>query len=35
MNENAIHMLKSVSDTICDSFIITTKDGSCVIYLDW
>lgn len=31
MNENAIHMLKSVSDTICDSFIITTKDGKVIV----
>ena len=33
MNQNAIHMLKSVEDTICDSFIITTADGK-VIAID-
>ncbi|MBQ6267535.1 MAG: TIM barrel protein [Clostridia bacterium] len=31
MNENAIHMLKSVTDTICDSFIITTEDGKVIV----
>ena len=33
MNQNAIHMLQSVEDTICDSFIITTADGR-VIAID-
>ncbi len=33
MNKNAIHMLQSVEDTICDSFIITTEDGK-VIAID-
>ena len=33
MNQNAIHMLQSVEDTICDSFIITTEDGK-VIAID-
>lgn len=33
MNKNAVHMLKSVEDTICDSFIITTDDGK-VIAID-
>ncbi len=33
MNVNAIHMLQSVEDTICDSFIITTEDGK-VIAID-
>ena len=33
MHKNAIHMLKSVQDTICDSFIITTEDGK-VIAID-
>ena len=33
MNRNAIHMLQSVEDTICDSFIITTEDGK-VIAID-
>jgi len=33
MNQNAIHMLKSVENTICDSFIITTADGK-VIAID-
>ncbi|MBR3553420.1 MAG: TIM barrel protein [Clostridia bacterium] len=28
---NAIHMLKSVEDTICDSFIITTEDGKVIV----
>ncbi len=31
MNRNAIHMLKSVTDTICDSFIITTEDGKVIV----
>ena len=31
MNQNAIHMLKSVTDTICDSFIITTEDGKVIV----
>ncbi len=31
MNKNAIHMLKSVTDTICDSFIITTEDGKVIV----
>lgn len=30
MNQNAIHMLQSVEDTICDSFIITTADGKVI-----
>ena len=30
MNKNAIHMLKSVEDTIGDSFIITTEDGKVI-----
>ncbi|MBQ6420215.1 MAG: MBL fold metallo-hydrolase [Clostridia bacterium] len=30
MNKNAIHMLKSVTDTIGDSFIITTADGKVI-----
>ncbi|MBQ6264952.1 MAG: TIM barrel protein [Clostridia bacterium] len=30
-NRNAIHMLKSVTDTICDSFIITTDDGKVIV----
>ena len=33
MNINAIHQLKSVTDTICDSYIITTEDGK-VIAID-
>ena len=33
MNKNAIHMLRSTQDTICDSFIITTEDGK-VIAID-
>ena len=33
MNQNAIHMLKSVTNTIGDSFLITTEDGK-VIVLD-
>lgn len=33
MNQNAIHMLESVDDTIGDSFIITTSDGK-VIAID-
>ena len=31
MNKNAVHMLKSVTDTICDSFIITTDDGKVIV----
>ena len=31
MNQNAIHMLKSVTDTIGDSFIITTADGKVIV----
>ncbi|MBR4451725.1 MAG: TIM barrel protein [Clostridia bacterium] len=31
MNKNAVHMLKSVTDTICDSFIITTEDGKVIV----
>ena len=31
MNKNAVHMLKSVEDTICDSFIITTEDGKVIV----
>ena len=31
MNQNAIHMLKSVTDTIGDSFIITTEDGKVIV----
>lgn len=31
MNQNAIHMLKSVTDTICDSFIIATEDGKVIV----
>ncbi len=31
MNKNAIHMLKSVTDTIGDSFIITTEDGKVMV----
>lgn len=31
MNRNAIHMLQSVEDTICDSFIITTEDGKVIV----
>ena len=31
MNQNAIHMLKSVTDTIGDSFIITTADGRVIV----
>ena len=30
-NRNAVHMLKSVTDTICDSFIITTDDGKVIV----
>lgn len=29
--KNTIHMLKSVTDTICNSFIITTEDGKCIV----
>ena len=28
---NAIHQLKSVEDTICDSYIITTEDGKVIV----
>ncbi len=31
MNQNAIHMLRSVQDTIGDSFIITTQDGKVIV----
>ncbi len=31
MGQNAIHMLKSVTDTIGDSFIITTEDGKVIV----
>lgn len=31
MRQNAIHMLKSVTDTIGDSFIITTADGKVIV----
>lgn len=31
MNQNAMHMLKSVTDTIGDSFIITTDDGKVIV----
>ena len=31
MNRNAIHMLKSVKNTIGDSFIITTQDGKVIV----
>ena len=31
MNQNAIHMLQSVENTICDSFIITTEDGKVIV----
>ena len=31
MNKNAVHMLKSVTDTIGDSFIITTEDGKVIV----
>ncbi|MEE1066621.1 MAG: MBL fold metallo-hydrolase [Acutalibacteraceae bacterium] len=31
-NVNAIHMLKSVTDTIGDSFIITTDDGKVIVF---
>ena len=31
MNQNAIHMLKSVKHTIGDSFIITTEDGKVIV----
>ena len=31
MHKNEIHMLKSVTDTICDSFIITTDDGRVIV----
>ena len=31
MNKNAIHMLKSVENTIGDSFIITTEDGKVIV----
>jgi len=29
--KNTIHMLKSVTDTICNSFIITTEDGKIIV----
>ena len=31
MNTNAVHMPKSVRNRICDSFIITTQDGSVIV----
>ncbi len=31
MNRNAIHMLRSVTDTIGDSLLITTKDGKLIV----
>lgn len=31
MNINAVHMLKSVTNAICDSFIITTDDGKVIV----
>ena len=31
MYKNAIHMLRSVENTICDSFIITTEDGKVIV----
>ena len=31
MHKNAIHMLRSVQDTIGDSFIITTEDGKVIV----
>lgn len=31
INTNAVHMLKSVKNTICDSFIITAKDGKIIV----
>lgn len=31
MHKNAVHMLKSVQDTIGDSFIITTEDGKVIV----
>ena len=31
MGRNAVHMLKSVTDTIGDSFIITTEDGKVIV----
>ncbi len=31
MNQNVIHMLKSVNELIGDSFIITTKDGRVIV----
>ena len=31
MNQNAIHMLKSVKNTIGDSFIVTTEDGRVIV----
>ena len=31
LNSNAVHMLKSVKNTICDSFIITTDDGKVIV----
>ena len=35
MNKNAVHMLKSVTDTIGDSFIITTEDGKVIVIDAW
>ena len=32
--QNAIHMLKSVTNTIGDSFIITTSDGKVIVIRD-
>lgn len=29
--KNTIHMLKSVTDTICNSFIITTEDDKLIV----
>ena len=31
--KNTIHMLKSVTDTICNSFIITTEDDKLIVML--
>lgn len=31
MSTNAVHMLKSVRNRICDSFIVTTKDGKVIV----
>ena len=30
-SENAIYMLNSATDTICNSFIITTEDGKLIV----